>query len=132
PPPGGSGGRRKRRFHGPVPARPRAMRAGVDIRPSDSRIRCADGHGSVGAPAGPPRRGAAGAADSGFCRSAFPAIQALQQVVRGKLDFLVPPLGRPVLTCDDAYAGQAAEGAEDERVTGSDVNLDTVGEAKLP
>src|SRR5215468_1531300 len=127
-----SRGRRKRRFHGPVPARPQAMRAGVDIRPSDSRIRCADGHGSAGAPAGPPRRGAAGAADSGFCRSAFPAIQALQQVVRGKLDFLVPPLGRPVLTGDDAYAVQTAEVAEDERVPGLGVILGTVGEAEMP
>ena len=39
--------------------------------------------------------------------SSCPAVQALQEVVRGELDLLVPPLCRPVLAGEDAHPVQA-------------------------
>src|SRR4051812_42220294 len=59
-------------------------------------------------------------------------VEALEQVVGGELDRLVPPLGGPVHARDEPHAVDAAEVAVDERVA----RLRPVGralrEAKVP
>jgi hypothetical protein len=65
-------------------------------------------------------------------RSGFPAVQALQEFVGGELDVLVPPLGSPVVTGDDAYAVKTAEVALDEGVPGLGVVFGAIGEPEMP
>src|SRR6185437_4243980 len=60
------------------------------------------------------------------------AVQALQQVVGGEFDLLVPPFGRPVETGDDAHPVQPLEIAVDECVPGLGVIAGTVGEPEMP
>jgi hypothetical protein len=52
----------------------------------------------------------------GASRSGASVVKNLQQVIGRTLDRLMPPLGRPVQTRNDAYAMQAAEVSVDERV----------------
>src|SRR6476620_4280816 len=66
------------------------------------------------------------------CVSGFPAVQALQELVGGELDLLVPPLGSPVLTGDDAHAMQTAEVAVDEGVPGLGVVFGAIGQPEMP
>ena len=63
--------------------------------------------------------------------SAF-SVEALQQVVRGELDGLVPPLGRAVDAGDQARAVHTAEVAVDERVAGLRLVVRALGEAEMP
>ena len=65
-------------------------------------------------------------------RSGFPAVQALQEFVGGELDVLVPPLGSPVVTGDDAHAVKTAEVAVDEGVPGLGVVPGAIGEPEMP
>src|SRR5689334_11160006 len=64
--------------------------------------------------------------------SGMPGVQALQQVVGGELDILVPPLGGPVLAGDDAHAVQTTQVAVDECVPGLGLVLGGVGEPEMP
>ena len=50
----------------------------------------------------------------------------------GELDVLVPPLGSPVLTGDDAHAVQTAEVAVDEGVPRLGVVVGAIGEPEMP
>src|SRR5262249_25907448 len=59
-------------------------------------------------------------------------VQVLQELVRGELDLLMPPLGRPVVACDDAHAMDATEIPVDKRVPGLGVGGGTVGEPEMP
>src|SRR5580658_8837001 len=59
-------------------------------------------------------------------------IQALQELVGGELDLLVPPLGRPVHAGDDAHAVDAPEVPVDERVPGLGLVSGTVGKPEMP
>src|SRR6201996_7405985 len=59
-------------------------------------------------------------------------VQALQQVVGGQLDLLVPPLGRPVQAGDDAHPVDAPEIPVDKGVPGLGFVGGAVGKAEMP
>ena len=66
-----------------------------------------------------------------FLLGAHP-VEALQEVVRGELDLLVPPLGRPVDARDQAGAVHPAEVAVDEGVPRLGLVVGALGEPEVP
>lgn len=60
------------------------------------------------------------------------AVEALQQLMGGKLELLVPPFGGSVLTSDQAHPVNPPEVSVDECVTGFGLVGRTVGEAQMP
>ena len=64
--------------------------------------------------------------------SASRVVEVLQELVGGKLDLLVPPLGCPVLTSDQPHAMNAPEVAVDECVPGLGVVVRSLGESEMP
>jgi hypothetical protein len=65
-------------------------------------------------------------------RSGAGLVEQLQQLVRGELDVLVPPLGCPVVAGDEPHPMQATEVAVDKRVPRFGLLRCTVGEAEMP
>ena len=65
-------------------------------------------------------------------RYAALAVQALQQIVSGEFDVLMPPLGGPVLTGDEVHPVQAAEVAIHERVPSLGLVGGAIGEPQVP
>ena len=64
--------------------------------------------------------------------SGVAGVEALQQVVGGQFDRLVPPLGGPVHAGDEAGAVHPPEVAVDERVARLRLVVGPVGEAEVP
>src|SRR5262249_22240096 len=81
-----------------------------------------------------PRQASAPAAErpAWHAGSRSPVVKVLQELVRGELDLLMPPLGGPVVACDDAHAMDATEIPVDKRVPGLGVVGGTVGEPEMP
>src|SRR3954447_10406965 len=84
--------------------------------------------------AGPPASIRPRGRGRGVCSTSLGAlrIQVLQQLVRSQLDLLVAPLGRAVMTGDQAHAMHAAKVAVHERVAPLRLVVGVLGERQMP
>ena len=108
-----------------VPAWPRIL---AHLAPGRKGLRLVDGSGRRRAT---PRWRSSPPPDASAAQ-ALVLVEELEQLVRGELDLLVPPLRGAVLGGDQTGAMQAAKVAEDERVAGLRLVARAFGEPEMP